>query len=208
MQNLCEEFGGCFDIDPWFIHAYFEESGPVDLSDDASLNTLAQKVDQLILKISNKYREYGITESPYVYLKNDRGTYGMGLLPVFSGEEVLALNRKKKNKLLSSKGGMPVTEFILQEGIPTIDSYSGYPIEPVIYVVGGKDIGGFFRIHESKNELESLNAPGMTFSCLCLHKLDEPHEKFFIDCKEKEKLITMSRFLAGLDAIAASYETV
>ena len=130
----------------------------------------------------------------------------MGLAAVFSGEDILLFNRKKKNKLMSAKGGVAASSYLLQEGIPTIDKYSGFPVEPVIYAVGTHDVGGFFRVHESKNELESLNAPGMSFSCLCLHKLDEPHESYFLDCQEKEHVVNVSRFLCRLAALASARE--
>lgn len=207
LAAIVEKFAQAFDLDPWNLSPYFSQVKDVDFFEEKSLQAMAVEVDFLIERIRKKYEQYGINESPYVYIKNDRGTYGLGILPVFSGEEVLSLNRRKKNKLLSSKSQHgQITQYLLQEGIPTADYYSGYPLEPVIYMVGRKDVGGFFRIHESKNELESLNAPGMTFSCLCMHKLDEPHESIFIDCCQKEGLVKASRFLGQLAALAAARE--
>ncbi|MDP3981549.1 MAG: glutamate--cysteine ligase [Chlamydiota bacterium] len=208
-RYLHEEIGAfcrCFDLDPWLLTAQTEVVSDIDLLEESCLQVLANRVDQLLKQIKVKYQEYQIEDSPYVYLKNNAGTYGLGLLPLFSGEEVLSLSRRKKNKLLSSKGNLQVAEYLIQEGIPTADLYSGYPLEPVIYLIGGQDIGGFFRIHEAKNVLESLNAPGMTFSCLCLHKLDEPHEKFFLDCRAKESVVNLSRLLAKLAAVAVARE--
>lgn len=206
LKNLSEEFAAAFGIDAWLFYPYTDMVGGVDFDDEESLKRLAAKVEELLARVQQKYAEHGIAEAPYAYLKNNSGTYGLGILPVFSGEEVLTLNRRKKNKLLASKGGQVITEYLIQEGIPTADSYSGYPVEPVIYAVGAKDIGGFFRIHESKNELESLNAPGMTFSCLCLHKLNEPHEAMFLDCKSTEEVVSLSRFLARLASLALAKE--
>ena len=35
--------------------------------------------------------------------------------------------------------------------------------EPVIYAFGSNLVGGFYRLHEDKNNSENLNSPGMTF---------------------------------------------
>lgn len=206
LNTLFRDFSACFDLDPWRLSAYSEVVKEINFSDPVSLQKLSKEVDQLTNKIKLKYQQYNISDTPYVYIKSNMGTYGMGLLPVFSGEEVLTLNRRQKNKLQSAKGGAQTSEYLIQEGIPTTDYYSDYPLEPVIYVVGKKPIGGFFRIHESKNELESLNAPGMSFSCLCLHKLDEPHEEYFLNCQEKGALVTLSFFIARIAALAIAME--
>lgn len=206
LSGLITDFSARFRFDPWLICPYTDLAPNVDLKEESSLKILAEKVESILAQTQKKYAEYGITESPYAYLKNNAGTYGLGILPVFSGEEVLGLNRRKKNRLLSSKGNLDTTAYLIQEGIPTRDSYSGYPIEPVIYVVGKRDMGGFFRIHDSKNQLESLNAPGMTFSCLCLHKLGEPHEEFFLDCKYGENVVELSRFLSRIASLAVVRE--
>src|SRR5262249_19612893 len=155
---------------------------------------LAMKVDQTISKIQEKYNHYGIDSTPYVFVKNNAGTYGMGIAYFTRGEEILTMNRKTRNKLLSSKGGGTVSEFLIQEGIVTADFYSGYPIEPVIYLGGQTPIGGFFRLNEEKDEWSSLNTKGMAFSCLCLHKLDQPHEEAFLRCMEKETLVKLSYY--------------
>ena len=208
LHRLLDDFGKHFSLDPWLFSPLTDSISGIDIDDESSLPPLAKKVDALLARIATKYAEYRIEETPYVYVKSNVGTYGLGLLPVFSGEEILSLNRKKRGKLSSSKGNLKTSEYLIQEGIPTNDFYSGYPIEPVIYVAGKKDVGGFFRIHESKNELESLNAPGATYSCLCLHKLNQPHEEFFLDCHQKENVVLLSRFLSRMAALAAAREAV
>ncbi len=39
-----------------------------------------RKVDALLSKIRRKYKEYGINEKPFVVVKADNGTYGMGII--------------------------------------------------------------------------------------------------------------------------------
>ncbi|MBI4410940.1 MAG: glutamate--cysteine ligase [Deltaproteobacteria bacterium] len=206
LRELLADFSARFDLDLWQIYPETGMAAEVNIENAESLRLLASKIDAVLEKTRKKYDEYGIKETPYVYVKNNRGTYGLGILILYSGEEILTLNRRQKNKLLSSKGTTPTDSFLIQEGIPTIDAYSGYPIEPVIYVVGKTDVGGFFRFHETKNEYENLNSPGMAFSCLCLHKLTEPHEEYFLDCRQKESVVALSRFLARVAALAAAQE--
>lgn len=203
LNELFDDFGKNFGIDPWQLMPYTEI---IDNVNEANLSGLAQKVDEVLKSIQKKYAEYQISETPFVFIKNDSGTYGLGIVTVSSADEVLSLNRKKRSKLFSAKGSNQTSRFLVQEGIPTYDTYSGYPIEPVIYGVGENSVGGFFRLHEGKSAFESLNAPGMSFSCLCLHKLDEPHESYFLNCKDKQLLVTGSKFMARFASLAAAIE--
>lgn len=206
LQNLVEEFSRILSIDPKRLYAFFSQHDKINFSDSENLNQLSVQTDQ-VLKLSKEFYEQNkIQDDPYVFIKNDSGTYGMGMITASSGEEVLQINRKTRNKILSSKGDSQVTAFIIQEGIPTNDTYSEFPIEPVIYMVGFRPVGGFFRINPSKDERGNLNSKGMMFSCLCLHKLDEPHEEQFIHCEEKSALIQVSIYLARLAAIAVAQE--
>lgn len=206
LTQTIREFADAFDLDPWLFLAKTQQLTLNDLTNEQEIIRLKDLAAKLLDQIKEKYAAYQINEAPYLYLKNNAGTYGMGLMTLTSAEDVLSLSRRKRNKLLSAKSSEKPTEFILQEGIPTADFYSGYPIEPVIYAVGKDPIGGFFRLHESKDAFESLNSPGMSFSCLCLHKLNQPHEEYFIDCKQKERVVRMAYFLTRLASLAAARE--
>jgi glutamate--cysteine ligase len=205
LNQLLTDFCRTFGLDPWLFNS-FSVTVP-DITAE-NLKPLATSIDELIRQIRKKYSEYGITDEAYVFVKNDSGTYGLGVLPVSSGEEILQLNRKQREKLFAKKGSNQTNRFLLQEGVPTTDTYSGFPVEPVIYGVGAQAVGGFFRFHSEKNAFESLNAPGMDFSCLCLHKLSEPHETFFMHCDEKENLVTAAKFLVRFAALAAAREAL
>ena len=199
IDTFCQEF----NLEHWLFCAL---SKTVDNITTDNLDPLAEAVDKLINHIAEKFAAHGVTEEPYVFVKNDSGTYGLGVLPVKSGAEILELNRKKRDKLFARKGTNQINRFLLQEGVPTYDTYSGHPVEAVIYGVGKQAVGGFFRFHSEKNAFESLNAPGMEFSCLCLHKIDEPHEAEFVRCDEKNNLVTAARFLTRFAALAAAKE--
>lgn len=169
-QKLIEEVGEILGVDPWRMAPLTTVETGVDLTDEICLKRLQDAADLLLSRIRQKYLQYGIEREPYLFIKNNSGTYGLGVTHITSGGQFMALNRRIRNKLESAKGGQKVSEYLLQEGIPTADVYEGKPLEPVVYLVGGETIGTFFRFHQEKNEMENLNAPGMSFACLCLHK--------------------------------------
>lgn len=203
LNQLIHEFASSFAFDPWLMTAYARE---IDNIDESDLNPLAEAIQHVLDDVQKKYTEYGISDPPYAFIKNNAGTYGLGVISVNSADELLKLNRRQKQKLFSGKAGLKPQSFLIQEGIPTADTYSDFPIEPVIYGIGKKAVAGFFRIHEEKNRFESLNSPGMSFSCLCLHKLDERHEAAFINCCEKERLVSVSKAISRFAALAAAKE--
>lgn len=205
LDQLITDFCRTFGMDPWLFNSFSITVPDITVE---NLRPLATSVDGLIRQIRKKYSEYGIADEPYVFVKNDSGTYGLGVLPIRNGEELLQLNRKQREKLFAKKGSNQINRFFLQEGVVTADTYSGFPVEPVIYGVGAQAVGGFFRFHSEKDAFESLNAPGMDFSCLCLHKLSEPHEIFFMQCDEKENLVTAAKFLVRFAALAAAREAL
>lgn len=205
-NEIANEVGELLQFDPWLISTLFTSEKEIDLTEASSIERLAKSVDQTLSLIQKKYDEYKIETAPYVFVKNNSGTYGMGVTYVTSGEEILNMNRKLRTKMGASKGGNQANDYLIQEGVITVDTYSGYPIEPVIYAVGQTPIGGFFRLNEQKDEWSSLNSKGMAFSCLCLHKLDEPHEGAYIKCQEKEILVQNCFYLAQIAALAAARE--
>jgi glutamate--cysteine ligase len=118
-----------------------------------------------------KNREHGVHEDPFLFVKNNAGTYGLGVMRVSSGEEILQLNYKTRKKMKAAKGGREVEEVILQEGIPSIVRADDVTAEPTIYMVGCQLIGGFLRSHSEKGPTESLNSPGAVYKRLCVSDL-------------------------------------
>ena len=67
-------------------------------------------------------------------------------------------------KLMYSKGGVDVDNFIIQEGVPTmLVGDSGESVEPVVYLVDGEAASWFYRINPKKGEIENLNTPSASF---------------------------------------------
>ena len=162
-DDVVNEFADFTKIDPWLINPFFEKISNLDFHERKGEKELSQRVGSLLKKIQDKYDQYQIKHTPYVVIKADAGTYGMGIMIAKSPEDVLSLNRKKRNKMSVIKEGVKVSEVIIQEGIHTEEHIDGAVTEPVIYMIDHFVIGGFYRVHTAKGKDENLNAPGMHF---------------------------------------------
>lgn len=205
-QKIVEEVSGLIAVDPWLLSPSFGVEKGIDLNDEICLKRLRDTADRLLEEIARKYRQYGIDSRSYLFIKNNSGTYGMGMTHVETGKTLMELTRRMKNRLGSAKGGQKVSEYLLQEGIPTNDFYRGQPIEPVVYLVGGETVGTFFRIHEEKNRFENLNAPGMEFACLCYHKVAPPKKSYQLTYEHKEEMFQVTSLLGKIASLAAAQE--
>ena len=162
-DQVAAEFAELIGIDEWQINPYFEQISGLDFQEREGEDALAEAVERMLAKIQAKYDEKGIADKPFVIVKADAGTYGMGVMSVKSGEEVRSLNRKNRNKMAKIKEGLEVSEVIVQEGIYTYETLGGAVSEPVVYMMDRFVIGGFFRVHEGRGTDENLNATGMLF---------------------------------------------
>lgn len=172
-KKLAENFCANFNIDPWLIYAESHQCGMVDFKDKSSLECLAKSIDTILDFSKKKHTEYGIVQEPYIYIKADSGTYGMGIMTVNSADEMLELNKKDRNKMQVIKEGALVSEVIIQEGIVTIDTIENAPAEPMVYMVNGIPVGGMYRINDKRDNFGNLNAAGMKFTGMCDETEDE-----------------------------------
>jgi glutamate--cysteine ligase len=169
-NRVASEFAQLIGIDEWLLNPYFETCGEIDFNARTGEECLAVKVEQLLEKIKLKYAEYGVTQEPFVIVKADAGTYGMGIMTVKSPEDVRGLNRKARNKMSVVKEGLEVSEVIIQEGVYTFESINDAVAEPVVYMMDHFVIGGFYRVHTGRGVDENLNAPGSHFVPLAFEK--------------------------------------
>ncbi|MBX9676018.1 MAG: glutamate--cysteine ligase [Methylotenera sp.] len=169
-NRVIREFSKLLDIDEWLLNPYFETCGEIDFHARTGEECLALKVEQLLAKIKAKYAEYGVTQEPFVIVKADAGTYGMGIMTVKSPDDVRDLNRKARNKMSVIKEGQQVSEVIIQEGVYTFESIDDAVAEPVVYMMDHFVIGGFYRVHTGRGIDENLNAPGSQFVPLAFEK--------------------------------------
>lgn len=170
---LATEFSELLGIDPWVLTVETETFLEFDINSDSSREALAIRVDQMVQKMSDKYRVRDVTAQPFVFIKNNSGTYGLGVTQVSSGDEVRTWNYNARKKMKAVKGGGSIQQVIVQEGIPTIlTSDEGATAEPTIYMIGCQLAGGFLRTHQAKGPKDNLNSPGAVFKRLCLSDLN------------------------------------
>lgn len=171
-KAVAEAFCEQLDIDPWLVSPLSLQCGEVNFKTRDGQECLATNVTNLLAQIQQKYDEYGIDREPFVVVKADSGTYGMGVMMVKSPDEVTNLNRKQRNKMASAKEGMVVDNVLIQEGVYTFETLGddNAVAEPVIYMMDHYVIGGFYRVHTSRSNAENLNAPGMHFEPLAFHQ--------------------------------------
>jgi len=167
-RNVAGEFASLVDIDPWLIDPLFRNCGEINYMKREGEDCLAKNVDALLVAIQRKYDEYDIKQAPFVMVKSDAGTYGMGIMMVKSADEVRELNRKQRTRMASAKGGREVTKVIMQEGVYTFETWGDEQAvaEPVVYMIDHFVVGGFYRVHKERGKDENLNAPGMHFEPL------------------------------------------
>ncbi len=87
-QEVANDFAGEIGIDPWLINPEFEVCGKINFHERAGEECLAANVDTLLYRMRAKYKEYGIEREPFVIVKADAGTYGMGIMTVKDASEV------------------------------------------------------------------------------------------------------------------------
>ncbi len=165
-QHVAAEFAELIDIDPWFIDPLFRQCGEINFMTREGEDCLAKNVDALLAAIQRKYDEYRLPHKPFVVVKADAGTYGMGVMTARAADEVRDLNRKQRARMAASKGGQAVSKVILQEGVYTFESWGEAVAEPVVYLINQFVVGGFYRVHKNRGADENLNAPGSYFEPL------------------------------------------
>ena len=165
-RQVAEDFAGVIGIDPWLINPYFEKCGRINFQERKGEECLEGYVAEILGDVRAKYKEYGIEQEPFVIVKADAGTYGMGIMTVKDPSEVKGLNRRQRNKMAVVKEGLQVHDVMVQEGVHTFESVGDAVAEPVVYMIDHFVVGGFYRVHTERSQDENLNAPGMQFAPL------------------------------------------
>ena len=205
-DRVAESFAALIDIDPWLINPYFSRCGSVNFAAGTGMDCLTGEVDKLLKKIQLKYDEYGITEKPFVIVKADNGTYGMGIMTVRDTRDLDVINRKTKNKMSVVKDGQTVSEVIIQEGVQTMERVNEAMAEPVVYMLDRYVVGGFYRVHAERGIDENLNAPGASFVPLAFANATNTPEWGERVGASAPNRFYMYGVIARLAMLAASYE--
>ncbi|MBC7458247.1 MAG: glutamate--cysteine ligase, partial [Bdellovibrionaceae bacterium] len=131
-NDLVNQFSEVAGIDPFLLRVETEEFLNFNINDETSRNELADQVQKFLDKLAVSYKERGINQKPFCFVKNNAGTYGLAVIKVSSAEEIKEWTYNSRKKMKAAKGGRDVEEVIIQEGIPSIVTSDSASAEPVI----------------------------------------------------------------------------
>lgn len=205
-EEIAKKFAKLLGMDPWLINPMYAHCGEVNFADGTGEECLMSNAEALLGKVRRKYKEYGIQEKPFIVVKADAGTYGMGIMTVRDPKDLSDLNRRARNKMSVIKDGQEVSEVILQEGVPTYERVNDAVAEPVVYMIDRYVVGGFYRVNAERGIDENLNSPGASFVPLAFaehNQLPKPGAKPGASAPNR---FYMYGVIARLAMVAASYE--
>ncbi|WP_022979927.1 glutamate--cysteine ligase, partial [Ideonella sp. B508-1] len=205
-EEVAKKFAKLLGMDPWLINPMSTHVSEVDWQEGTGLDRVQTQVDALLTRIRRKHKEYGINEKPFVVVKADNGTYGMGIMTVRDAKELEDVSRRTRNKMGVVKDGQTVSDLIIQEGVPTYERVNEAVAEPVVYMIDRYVVGGFYRVHADRGIDENLNAPGASFVPLAFsesHHLPKPGMRPGASAPNR---FYMYGVIGRLAMLAASYE--
>ncbi|SVB56716.1 uncharacterized protein METZ01_LOCUS209570 [marine metagenome] len=206
-QKVAKEFAELIGIDPWLIDPMFRNCGKVDFMKHEGVDCLSSNVKSLLEAINTKYNEHDVDYAPFVMIKADAGTYGMGVMSIRSQDEISELNRKERTRMATTKEGQKVSQVIIQEGVYTHETWGDEETvaEPVVYMMDRQVVGGFYRVHGKRTTSQNLNTPGMRFEPLAfLDCCSTPEPNLEADCHQN-RFYTYG-VISRLALLAASHE--
>ena len=206
-QKVAKEFAELIGIDPWLIHPMFRNCGKVDFMKREGVDCLSSNVKSLLEAINTRYNEHDVDYAPFVMVKADAGTYGMGVMSIRSQDEISELNRKERTRMATTKEGQKVSQVIIQEGVYTHETWGDEETvaEPVVYMMDRQVVGGFYRVHGKRTTSQNLNTPGMRFEPLAfLDCCSTPEPNLEADCHQN-RFYTYG-VIGRLALLAASHE--
>jgi len=206
-EEVSKRFGKLLGIDPWLINPMYAKAADVSFATGQGIDVLTSHVDALLTKVRRKYKEYGINEKPFVVVKTDNGTAGLGVMTVRDAKEIDALVRRPRaSKAGTAKEGQELGDLIVQEGVLTNERVHNGVAEPVVYMMDRYVVGGFYRVHAERAPDENLNLPGASFVPLAFSEsahLPQPGAKPGASAPNR---FYMYGVIGRLAMVAASYE--
>ncbi len=184
-NSLAQEFEREFNFPHELITTKFEVCKNINFKEKIGLEDLLSKTQNLFENLNNQ-------EDPFIVIKSDYGTYGMGVTAIRSIEEIENINKKMRKQMHITKGNVINQQVILQEGVKTIEIINGETAEPLLYLINNEIVSFFYRTHLEKDKYSNLNSVGM---------------KIINNAKIEHKYKICCHFIARLSTLAALYET-
>ena len=205
-EEVSKKFAKLLGMDPWLIYPHSVAVDGLDFATGAGLDALQAQVDATLTRTRRKYKEYGIQEKPFVVVKPDAGTHGLGVMTIRDAKDLDVLAIKARDKLAKLQGVPALSQVLVQEGVVTHERMHEAVAEPVVYMMDRYVVGGFYRVHADRAEDENLNAPGSSFVPLAFahsSHLPAPGEKPGVSAPNR---FYMYGVIGRLAMLAASYE--
>lgn len=98
-KQVAREFADIIDLDPWLISPMVRNCGKVNFMQHEGVDCLQNNTEILLKAIQEKYDQYNVDSKPFVIVKADAGTYGMGIMTIHSADEIMQLNRKQRTRM-------------------------------------------------------------------------------------------------------------
>lgn len=205
-EEVAKRLGKLLGIDPWLINPLYSPCGDVDFSTPAGVNSVSEQVDALLTKVRRKYKDYGIREKPFVVIKPDGGTSGLGFITVRDAKELQKAAAVHGKAPDLQAAALRTTQVIIQEGVLTHERVHDAVAEPVVYMMDRYVVGGFYRIHAERGEDENLNAPGASYVPLAFEQSTQLPQPGVRPGASVPNRFYMYGVVARLAMLAASYE--
>ena len=194
-NSLASEAAEIIGIDPWMITIETCLVENIDFDNPDDRKRASECAKKVLSGITAKYNELKITDEPTIFIKSNSGTYGMAVINIKDIEALILMNSSNRKRLRVTKGGAPVRDVVVQEGVPTVfKTKDGSFAEPVIYMVEDDVAGVFYRVNSEKSETDNLNSRGMRF---------EPFEN---TVSEINTIPEAFNLVSKIAVIAAGYE--
>ena len=204
-EDVAKKFAKLLGMDPWLINPMHGHCGKVDFNTSTGLDCVKTNAEALLAKVRRKYKEYGISEKPFVVVKADNAS-GQGILTVRDVKELDDRERVMRGcRGLASEGRVP-DELIIQEGVPTYERINDAVAEPVVVMIDRYVVGGFYRVHAERGVDEGLCAPGSRYVPLAFagsNTLPKPGSKPGASAPNR---FYMYGVIGRLAMLAAAYE--
>lgn len=194
-NSLAAEAAEILQIDPWTISIKTRLIKDVNFEEPDDRKKAYKIAKDLLGVLREQYESRKTRHAPMLFIKSNSGTYGMGVVSITDVESIALMNAGNRKRLRVTKGGKPIRDVVLQEGVPTVlTTKEGSFAEPVIYLVNSEVAGGFFRVNGEKKENENLNSKGMTF------------EPFFNTVGCFNQVPKVAELISTIAVIASGYE--
>ena len=205
-EEVAKRLGKLLGVDSWLINPMFDKCDAVNLATGVGVECLSTHVDALLTKVRRKYKEYGIKEKPFVIVKADTGSHGMGIKTLRDAKDLDSLSQTVQSQMNGASEDQQARDIFIQEGVLTRERINDAVAEPVVYMMDRYVVGGFYRIHPDRGIDENLNAPGASFVPLAFEQgtqLPQPGVKSGASAPNR---FYMYGVVGRLAMLAASYE--